>query len=50
MNSNKVLCGSFDVYPIYVAGILKSVKNYFFVLHSKELNYAHYVEKCIVGK
>ena len=51
MNGNKVLCGSFGVYPSYVAGILNSVKKiHFFVLHSEMLNYADYVEKCIVGK
>ena len=26
INSNRVLCGSFRVYPSYVAGILNSVK------------------------
>jgi len=46
-----VLCGSFGVYPSYVAGILNSVEKInFFVLHSGELNYIDYVEKCIVGK
>ena len=48
MNSNKVCC-SFCVYPIYVAGILNSVnKIHLFVLQSEKLNYAEYVEKCIV--
>ena len=52
INSNTVLCGSFDVYPSYVAGILNSVpKIHFFVLHIEEqINYTDYVEKCIVGK
>jgi hypothetical protein len=51
MNGNKVLCGSFGVYPSYVAGILNSVKRiHFFVLHSEKLNYADYVKKCIVSK
>jgi hypothetical protein len=45
------LCGSFGVYPSYVAGILNSVeKIHFFVLHSEQINYADYFEKCIVGK
>jgi hypothetical protein len=37
--------------PFYVAGILNSVeKIHFFELHSEEVNYAVYDEKCIVGK
>jgi len=39
INSNTGLCGSFGVYPSYVAGILNSVeKIHFFVLHSGEIN------------
>ena len=50
INSNKVCC-LFVVYPSYVADILNSVnKIHFFVLHSEKINYADYVEKCIVGK
>jgi hypothetical protein len=45
INSNTVLCGSFGVYPSYVAGILNSVpKIHFFVLHSEKLNYTDYVK------
>jgi len=41
INSNTVLCGSFGVYPSYVAGILNSVKKIrLFVLHNEKLNYA----------
>ena len=50
MNSNNVLCGSFGVYPSYVAGILNSVKIHILVLHSEWINYADCVEKCFVGK
>jgi len=51
MKSNKVLCGSFGVYPSYVAGILNSVKKInFYVLQSEKLKYADYIEKCIDGK
>jgi len=40
-NSNKMLCGSFGVYPSYVVGILNSVKEInFYVLHSEKLNNA----------
>jgi len=51
MNSDKVLCGSFGLYPSYVPGILNSVKEiHFYVLDSEKLNYANYVEKCIACK
>ena len=51
INSNKLLCGSFGVCPIYVAGILNSVeKIHFFVLHSGEINYIDYVENAMSEK
>jgi len=51
MNSDKVLRGSFGLYPSYTAGILNSVKEiHFYVLCSEMLNYAYYIEKCIAGK
>jgi len=51
MNSDIVLCGSFDQYPSYVAGILNCVKEiHFYVLCSEKLNYADYIEKYIAGK
>jgi len=51
MNSYKVLCGSFGLYPSYVAGVLNSVKKInFYVLCCEKLNYADYIEKCIAGK
>jgi len=51
MNSDKVLCGSFGLYPSYVAGILNSVKQiHFYVLCCEKLNYADCVEKCISCK
>jgi len=51
MNSDKVLCGSFRLYPSYVAGILNSVKEiYFYVLCCENLYYADYVEKYIASK
>ena len=49
LNSEKVLCGCFGLYPSYVAGILNSVKEiHFYVLCSKNLHYVEYIEKCIV--
>jgi hypothetical protein len=50
MNSDKVLCGCFGLYPSYVAGILNSVKEiHFYVLCSKKLHYSEYIEKFIAG-
>ena len=47
-NSDEVLCGSFGVYPSYVAGILNYVKEInFYVLCSDKIHYADYVEKYI---
>ena len=51
MNSDKVLCVSFGLYPSYAAGVLNSVKEiHFYVLCCEKLNYADYIEKCITGK
>jgi len=51
MNSDKVLCCSFGVYPSYGVVILSYVKEiHFHVLCSLKLNYADYVEKYIPGK
>ena len=51
INSNKLLCGSFGVCPIYVAGILNSVEKInYFVLHSEQINYAYYVENAFSVK
>jgi len=50
-NSDKVLCGSFGLYPRYVAGILNCVKEIpFCMLCCEKLNYADYVEKYIVSE
>ena len=46
MNSDKVLCGSFGLYPSYVAGILNSMEEIsFYVLCSEKLNYVDFFEK-----
>ena len=40
LNSNKILCGCFGLYPSFVAGILNTAKRTnFFVLCNGELNY-----------
>ena len=45
INTDNVLCGSFGLYPSYVAGILNSVKEiHFYVLCNKQVNYAYYIE------
>ena len=50
LNSD-VFCGSFGLYPSYVAGILNSVKEiHFYVLCIKQIYYADYIEKRIAGK
>jgi len=50
-NSDKVLFGSFNLYPSYAAGIVYSVKEiHFNVLCCEKLNCADYVEKYIAYK
>jgi len=51
MNSDKVLGGSFGLYPSYAAGILNTVKEiHFYVLCNETLIYANYIEKYIAHK
>jgi len=51
MKSDKVSCGSFGLYPSYVAGILNTVKEiYFYVLCSEKLNDAEYIVKVLPVK
>jgi len=46
MNSDKVLCGAFGLYPCYATGILNSVKEInFYVLCCEKINYADYIKK-----
>ena len=48
MNSDRVLCGVFGLYPSYVAGILKHVEEInFYVLCNYKLTNAEYIEKAI---
>jgi hypothetical protein len=51
MNRDKILCGSFGLYPSFVARILNSVnKIHLYVLCNEQPNYADYIEKCIADK
>jgi len=51
MNSDKVIWGSFAVYPSYGVGILNSVeKIHFYVVCSEQLNYENFIKKCIAGQ
>ena len=50
LNSDKVLCGCFGLYPSYVSGIQSYVKEiHFYVISTKKLHYCEYIEKCIAG-
>jgi hypothetical protein len=46
INIERVMCAVFNLYPSYVAGILKHVKINFYVL-CNELKYSEYIEKAI---
>jgi hypothetical protein len=51
LNSDKILCGTFGLYPSYVAGILNSVKEInFYVLCNKHIRYGKHIRNCIAGK
>jgi hypothetical protein len=51
LNCGNVLCGTFGLYPSYVAGILNSVKEInFYVLCNKRINYGKHIRTCIAGK
>ena len=51
INSSKILCGSFALYPSYAAGILNAtIKIYFYMLCYEQLNYEDYIKKCIASK
>ena len=51
LNNDNVLCGSFGIYPSYVAGILNNVDRIrFFVLCNKRPTYNYYIEKCFGDK
>jgi hypothetical protein len=45
----KMKCGTFGLYPTFVAGTLRQEIN-FHVLCNNKLNYSDYIEKCISGK
>jgi len=47
-----MLCGSFGLFPSYVAGILNSVKeiNFYVLCNNRKLRCSSYLETCIAGK
>jgi hypothetical protein len=48
MNSNKVLCGYFVLYPNFLDGVLNAAEEInFYVLCNEELKYSDNIEKCI---
>jgi hypothetical protein len=51
INIGNVLCGTFGLYPGYVAGILNSVKEIiFYVLCNKHIRYGIHIRTCIAGR
>ena len=51
INSDKILCGSFALYPSYAAGVLNGAeKIHFYVLCYVQLNYEDNIKKCIASK
>ena len=51
MNSEKLFCGSFGLYPGYAAGILNSVgKIHLYVVCSEQLNYENHIKNYIAGQ
>ena len=51
MNRDGILCGSFELYPSFVAGTLNSVKYInFYVVCNKKVNYADYIKQCISNR
>jgi len=51
MNNDKFMCGCFGLYPSYVAGIKKNVKDInFYILCEEKLNYAKYITKRLAPK
>jgi hypothetical protein len=51
MSNDKAPCAEFDLYPSFVAGIVREAQeNKSCVLSNKKLKYSEYMEKCISGK
>jgi hypothetical protein len=51
INSDKVLCDCFGLYPSYVGGTLNTVRDIdYYVVCSEKLNNANYIEKCMANK
>jgi hypothetical protein len=50
LNGDNALCGTFGLYPSYLAGILNSVHQIdFYVLCNEQIKYSELIEKCIAG-
>jgi len=48
INKDGILCGCFELYTSFVAGILNSAKDInFYVVCNKKVNYANYINQCI---
>ena len=51
MSSDNVLCGSFGLYPSYVAGILNRMPNiHLYAVCSEKINFQDYIRKCMANK
>jgi len=51
MNRDGILCGCFEFYPSFVAGIVNSVKYIsFYVVCNKKLNYSDFIKQCISNR
>jgi hypothetical protein len=51
MNSDNMLCGSFGMYPCYIAGILNRMPNiHFYVVCSEKINFDDYIRKYMANK
>jgi hypothetical protein len=51
INSDKIKCGAFGLYPAYVAGILNTVPYaHLYVVCSEKLHYEAYIQKCLPNK
>jgi hypothetical protein len=51
MNSDKIICGSFGIYPSYIAADLNRRPNInFYAACSEKIHFEDYIRKCMGGK
>jgi hypothetical protein len=51
ISNDNMLCGSFGLYPRYVAGILNRIPNiHLYVVCSEKINFEDYIRKCMANK